>query len=472
MKFFSATQNRNGRLLAIAFLLICGVKSHAQSTNSTYSRFGIGTIVNGSNIKSVGAGGLQSPLLDANTINLYNPASYSVLEMTTFQVSGRGTFLKSETTDAQSKYRGGSIGEMSIAFKKPGSKWGFAVGLRPYSIAGYSLSQEVSLSDSLKAEYNYEGSGGLNEAILGVGHFRIIKNKRLVWNETKNAKDTLNYNHVLCFGLNTNYLFGNVTQTNRVVFSNVLYNNTRTTRNLFAQGILFQGGLIYQIPLKLEYEGNRKLLKESSYLQLGGTYTMGRDLRTRVGVLTESFKYLSDGAEIPIDTAYQITGSRGHLSLPQRFTFGVAFKKTKQQVGTLILGIEFTAQNWSTYKVSNSDEGEVVNYLNQFASLGFGLEYKPSDTQNTNLLHAIHYRVGARFEDSMLTLNNIGLQNKVVSAGLSIPLLKTNNRLHLSAEYGRFGTTENDLVFEKQTTIWFGFTFTPREPWFFQRKYD
>lgn len=461
----------------MAFCLGCLLGSwqtSAQSTNSTYSRFGIGSVLSPGNIKSMGMGGLQSSLLDPNTINIYNPASYSILEMTTFQVSGRGTFLNSETSTANSKYRGGSVAELSIAFKKPGSKWGFAAGIRPYSISGYALTQSAVINDSLSAEYRYEGSGGLNEAVLGAGHFRIIKNKRVVENPSKGTSDTLAFNHVLAIGLNLNYLFGNITQTNRVEFSNITYDNTRVTENLFAQGFAFQGGLQYQIPLKLQYESDRKILKESTYFQIGATYsyTVKDQLRTSTSSLIESYSFGVTGAESVVDTAYQNTGLKGHLQFPNRYTVGISIRKSKAQKGTVVFGLEYTAQNWSAARLISRDGSESLNYLNQSYSLGAGFEYKPSDGQNTNLWHAMHYRFGVRFEDSYLSLNNVSLQNQTVSAGISIPLMKTSNRLHISAEHGRFGTTDNNLILEKQTTLWVGFTFTPREPWFFQRKYD
>ncbi len=452
-------------------VLLASQSARTQNVNSIYSRFGIGLPVTPGSVKSLGMGGLQSPITDGNIINVFNPASYSFLEITSLQLSGQATFQNAKTETESVKFKNGNIGEMSMAFRKPSSKWGFAIGLHPYSSVGYTLSNTQVVNDSLNASYTYSGSGGLNEALLGTSRMFLIKKKKIVMDSLTLKADTVAHYHFLSVGANMNYVFGNLVQTNLVIFDELNYFHSRVSKTTFAQGGLLQGGLLYQAPLKLVHDQNKKVVA-STYLQLGVTYTMGRDMNSKQELISESVENFN-GLIVEKDTSFVSTDVKGSITIPQRLTVGAAIKWTKPKLGTLLLGLDYTMQNWNEYQVTTAEVSEANNTLNASASYSFGLDYRPTVNMKDNFVHRMQYRIGARYVDSHLVLNNVQITQKAFTAGLSLPLLKSESRMHLAGEYSIFGTTENNLIQEETLTLWLGFTFTPfKERWFHVYKYD
>jgi hypothetical protein len=445
----------------------------AQNINSTYSRFGIGQLSPAANVKSLGMGGVQSAIGDGNAINLYNPASYSFLDNTVYQVSGQVNFLRAKTSTESLKYKNANLGEIAIAFRKPSSKWGFAAGMHSYSAIGYSHSNVQAVNDSLKANYKYTGEGGLTEATIGMSRIFVIKNTHILIDSITKKQDTLNYSQLLSIGANMNYLFGNLSQINSVEYNDVRYLGSRVTKNTFAQGILYQGGLLYQVPVKLVLD--KKKLVSASYLQIGATYTMGKDIRATLNQVNESTYYGANNAIIINDSSYTSLPQKGRLTIPQRMTVGIAYKKSKAKSGSILLSADYTLQNWSNYKNTTGDANNTNDYFNASAITSVGFEYRPTTAMADNLAHRMQYRFGVKYADTQLVLNNKQIMQKSISAGLSIPLMKGDSKMHLSAEYSMFGTTENNLVQENQLNLWVAFSFSPlrsKERWFYIYQYD
>ncbi len=73
------------------------------------------------------------------------------------------------------------------------------------------------------------------------------------------------------------------------------------------------------------------------------------------------------------------------------------------------------------------------------------------------------YRVGAFYADNYLVINNVELNEKGVTAGLSIPL-KQSSLLNIGYEYKMGGSTRNGLVAETFHSVKLGVTF--KESWF------
>ncbi len=459
--------------MAIACTVLLWQSAVAQNINSTYSRFGIGQLSPAANVKCLGMGGVQSALADGGAINLYNPASYSFLDNTMYQVSGQVNFLKAKTSSQSLKYKNANLGEIAIAFRKPSSKWGFAAGLHTYSAIGYAHNNVQSINDSLKANFKYTGEGGLNEATIGMSRIFVVKNIRYITDTVTKKEDTLNYSQLLSIGTNMNYLFGNLSQINSVEYNDIRYLGSRVTKNTFAQGILFQGGLLYQVPLKLVLD--KKKLVSASYVQLGATYTMGYDIRAKLSEVNESISYGSNTALIINDTSYTDLSQKGTLTIPQKMTVGIAYKKSKAKSGSIIISADYTLQNWSNYKNTAGNDSFTNNYLNASAITSIGFEYRPTTAMADNLAHRMQYRFGAKYADTELVLNNKQIMQKSISAGISIPLMKGDSKLHLSTEYSIFGTTENNLVQENQLNFWLAFSFAPlrnKERWFYIYQYD
>ena len=92
--------------------------------NSPYSRFGIGLTDIGFNARYSSMGNASIALPDLSGVNLSNPASFALFTETTFQGS---VFAKSSqllSSNAETNYLGGQVGEIAFGFKRTGSKWG------------------------------------------------------------------------------------------------------------------------------------------------------------------------------------------------------------------------------------------------------------------------------------------------------------------------------------------------------------
>ncbi len=86
------------------------------------------------------------------------------------------------------------------------------------------------------------------------------------------------------------------------------------------------------------------------------------------------------------------------------------------------------------------------------------------------------YRMGFRYLDSYLQLNDEQLSQYGISFGIGIPLLKamSNSWLNIGGEIGERGTLKNDLLKEQYVNLYFGLTIAPlkRDKWFRKNKID
>ena len=131
MKFFYSTIIKL-LPLCIGMFLMSSLSSQ-NYFNSAYSRYGLGLLESPGTFTHFGMGGLNTAVSDPFVINFSNPASYSFLDLTTLQVSGKGGFSKLSTTNESASSSGGQINELGLGFKKPSSKWGIVIGVPPFA---------------------------------------------------------------------------------------------------------------------------------------------------------------------------------------------------------------------------------------------------------------------------------------------------------------------------------------------------
>jgi len=468
MKFCSSIKNLSA--LLVVMVLCTGVVSAQSNFNSTYSRFGLGLLEQPGTTTHFGMGGLTSPVADAHVINFANPGTYSFLETTMLQVTGKGGIVDTHTETESAQNIDGTVSGLGLAFKKPYSKWAFVMGLAPYSSVNYSFGSKQTLNDSTNAKYTYSGKGGLNIATLGSSRafqFYSYRANR----DTACVKDSLmKIGHQLSIGVNMNYLFGSIERTTLIDYQNTGYFNTRRTSNLFAQGFIFDLGAFYRVALKSYCDKGRWLPKLQ--LQAGAVYSFNSDLRARYNDVGELWAYNSYGLIMPLDTAYRISEETGRMKLPGKISVGAAIRRISRRSGSIVLGVDYKMQNWKNYKLTLPTDAGTANNLNASYTMSVGFEYKPSTSASTDLFHRMAYRLGARNTDTYLIFGDQKIVQQAISAGLSIPIVRTDSKFHIGAEYGTNGTTSSGLIQEDFINFMVGFSLTPRETWFFQRKYD
>src|SRR5690349_4435336 len=96
--------------ISVLVIVIVGSFSlaQAQTENSPYSRYGLGDIVPSQNILTRGMGGISAAYFDFQSINFINPASYSRLKVTTFDLGLEVDSRTLRAVDPPRKYNNAS----------------------------------------------------------------------------------------------------------------------------------------------------------------------------------------------------------------------------------------------------------------------------------------------------------------------------------------------------------------------------
>ena len=462
MKFFAKTFTKLFSA-ALCFLLVESAVAQ-YNTNSVYSRFGLGLRDNSGNVVHFGMGGITSPLSDPISLNLANPASYSFLEVTNLQTTIKGSNTQTLSGTSTSNHFNGQVHELSMGFKKPNTKWALAFGITPYSSVDYRFSSKDSLSDTLTASYNYSGRGGINKATIGFS--RLFR-----FGEGSAADSVQRRLHQVSIGINGNYLFGNITRENVVAFSQSEHFTTVENLNLWVKGIVWEAGLQYKVNLTTRRDPQNRVLGGSA-IQFGVTYSLNTPLYAEYTDLLYSIRFGTNSAYR--DTARFLDALNGRLILPQKIQAGVAYKLFNKKWGTFVVAGEYKIQDWSKYRLEMDEDVNLDNGLNASSGWAAGIEYKPTTDVSNNYFNRLYYRAGYRSLQSELTINNTRIDQQATTAGLTIPMIRSQSKLHLGVEWGTRGTKDAGLVREDYLGFMVGFSLSPSafDRWFRQVKYD
>jgi long-subunit fatty acid transport protein len=462
MKFFETTY---AKLISVALLMLTLCPLHSQyNPNSVYSRFGLGLLDNPGNVTHYGMGGITSPISDPIALNLANPASYSFLEVTNLQATLKGLNSKASTNAESTSYLNGQIHELSMGFKKPNAKWALAMGLTPYSSVDYRFSAKDTLSDTLFASYNYSGRGGINKATLGFSRlFRI--------GGITSGDSTGKRLHQVSLGVNAHYIFGNITRENVVAFSQSEHYTTVENHNLWVKGIAWEAGLQYKVNLSTRRDPQNRIIGGSA-LQVGCSYSLNADLSAEYSELLYSLRITSNTALR--DTAHFLDALDGRLKIPKKLQAGIAYKLFNKKWGTFVIAGEYRLQDWSNYRLEISEDVNLDKGLQESSGWAVGMEYKPTTDVNNNFFNRLYYRAGYRSAQTELVINSVRIKQEVTTAGVTIPVIRSQSKIHLGAEWGTRGTREANLVEEKYVGFMIGFSLSPSsfDRWFRQVKYD
>lgn len=428
--------------LTLALIATFAYNSTAQSTtNSPYSQFGVGNITGSYLPQNRSMGNLSigvSSIGAYNNINIANPASYSQIRLTVFDVG--------VTADVQALNRN-SLSERSfnanlshLAFAVPVSKKSaLSFGILPFSNLGYSYKQEVTVigetadDPALIVDQIYAGEGGLSKAYLGYG-IGLGKN--------------------FSVGFNMSYLFGNLKEMASSEYSTryVGYLNTRKEVNNSVGGLTFDFGAQYVAALG-----------KNTRLTLGYTTGVKSNLNNKSNTLYSRYSVLN-GAEYRADTIKYIPDNKQDLILPANHNFGISIAK----VNNWLVGADFRMSDWSRFEINNKNQS-----LNKAWGVSVGGQIVPNINSVTNYLKLIDYRLGVNYDKTYLKINNQDIDVKSVNFGVGLPLISQRSafyKVNFSTEIGSRGTLSNNLVKENFYNFSLGFTINDR--WFQKYKYD
>lgn len=126
---------------------------------------------------------------------------------------------------------------------------------------------------------------------------------------------------------------------------------------------------------------------------------------------------------------------------------------------------DLSIQDWSNYRLLGESDS-LANSMRLTGGIQFVADY---DALN-NYWKLVKFRFGGKYEQSYLQLYNTQLNEKSISFGLGLPLLKTNSEINLSIEVGQRGTVTNNLIKEQFLRFQIGLSLS--DIWFVKRKYD
>jgi hypothetical protein len=433
---------RKGKLVSILLVMfvITSVTAFSQATtNSPYSKYGIGVIRPQTFPQNFAMGGVGVGMRSDKDIGFLNPASYSAIAVATFDIGFTNNALW--LSDGQeSQYQNNPYID-HIAFAVPVVKniWGLSFGLLPYANTGYDYSEIINDSIAGNVSFYNNGDGAINKVYLGNG-------LALKLDSTSN----------ISVGANTYFLFGSITYDQKAIFGNVPNGfNVWNLREVTVADFGADFGLQYQKTFTTASEDKYKLT-------FGATYALAADLASKNTEIVRTFSGNIDFGTIK-DTISFIDKADAVTQLPTQLGVGFSIEKENKWM----LAVDYKTANWGA--INSTDP--LYTYKSNY-SLNVGAQLVPRYDGNS-YFERVAYRVGTRYNDSYLTINNENFTEYGITFGVGLPVRRADDnfpRLNLGVEYGNRGTTNGGLIKEKFVNFNIGMTINA--VWFQKRKYD
>ena len=453
MLLVSATTKRK---LWFSFLFLSLVFSLEAQENSPYSRYGLGDFVPNQSVLNRGMGGIGAGYVDydkrydlkdqypkSQDVNFLNPASYSKLRITSFNL---GFEIDSRTLRSPAQANKFTASSAIISYLQLGiplsrkRQIGLNLGLRPLSRINYKIqtTEKYSYSDpSIPADSInnlFEGTGGTYEAFAGIG--KAFKN--------------------FSAGVNVGYYFGTKDYSTRKTFLNdtvQYYKSNYETKTHFG-GFLINAGIQYQANLT-----------KKTKLIVGAYGNLRQTFNGRQDIIRETFSYDASGGVYSIDTVEAKKDVEGKIEYPSNI--GVGFTLERQD--KWLIGADFSTTSWSGY----SFFGEKDLVRNSW-SIRVGGQFVPDAFNPKGYWNHVAYRAGFNFGPDYIKVDGKNLNQLGISLGAGLPVRKnpyTNQftYINLGFEYGKRGNNTN-LLRENMFRISVGFTLS--DLWFIKKKYN
>lgn len=426
-KFFFAI------LVSLVTLSLQGQKS----TDSPYSRYGIGDMYRPGTGHNKGMGGTGIGMQMKNQMNLLNPASFAAQDSLTFLFDFGFSLSNTnyQTSNNSFKKKNAELSHLAISF--PVTKWWVAnLGMTPYSKVGYNMYNHSNRDGYISpVKYSYEGSGGLNRYFISSAF--AIKN--------------------FSFGINAYYLLGTLEIKNTLSFWHALDQgatfNTQSTKEYSVSKMYLGLGAQYSLTLSDDIKGT-----------IGVVYDFGNKINASSNVYTySSYNYTtSSQVEVPQDTV-EFAEGKSTMDLPAKFGLGASLVFKDK----LTLGLDFTQQDWTGKKYPMSN---IENILTKAQTLNMGAQYVPNSRAVRGYLNHVSFRMGAYYSSTYMQFRNENIKDYGMSFGLGLPFPNSGSFVNINYELGRRGTLNNGLVQENYNYLYISLTL--RDFWFVKSKFD
>lgn len=398
-----------------AFLFAFGTIVLNAQGGSNYSALGIGDIFQ-TNAYYEGMGGASVANPSTNSINMKNPAMWSIGSTTRLQ-TGYKFNQHYVSSDKNSLYQNnGQINGVFALFSiDTGYGLSISAGLAPYSSINYYVSTPINVDngDIITGANDFRGSGGITSAYLGTS-FKLIDN--------------------LTLGVEGHVLFGKMSYSALTYINDGYSYYYLVNKQDFTQGFGYKTGLYYtgfgNLGIGLYYENASKVsVDRDSYYYIG----------TSVDTVKSSFD----------------------INMPASYGLGVSYL-----TGKFIMAADLI---YKTSKDMNYNIGTNTKFRNtiQFAA---GINRVGNTNRSEDFLDKISYKFGFGYKQLYYTINNQNINELYLTTGAQIPISNAGI-IDVGLVIGKRGTENSGLVSEYFGRMFFDLSIG--EIWFkpFKRQY-
>ena len=425
------------RVFVVFLAVLAAAPAWGQGRNnygSIYSRYGVGQRMDFSTSQAASLGGAGVATRSGIYTTLTNPALWSDLSVTTFNVAASvtGTRASDALSDVDAEATAGELEALHLGLPLLAGRLGLVAAYRPYSRVNYRAAVPGTLiaeGDTASYTINQEGSGGLQVLSAGLG---------------------LRLGPAVQLGASADVHFGTVETVQRTTFEQSTYAETRQSEATQLDGF----GATFGAAVTL-----RKLAAANDGLTIGGSVSLPVGLDgTRTRTLGESLDRDTIAAALPAEVTLPLT-ARG----------GLSYRSGSRFLVTADAQYEPWTSFESTVPFAGVTDGgtELADRLR----VGGGVEFTPAGlNRRAGLFQRAAYRIGAYTDDGVAAPTGQSIRTTAVTAGVSFPTRISGARLDLGVEAGTRGSEDGVLVRDQYlkgtVTLNFG------DRWFVRRRLD
>lgn len=442
--------------LSLSLLLTTLTVFAQPKQNSPYSRYGIGDLLPQYFANQAGMGGQTAAFHDPYHLNLVNPASYAFLRTTALETALYGKYSHYASEKSTQDNWSGNLAYLALGFTlkspinevldkdKSPRKYGMGFALTPYSLVGYNIVTQDSLTNGDPVANTFLGTGGTY---------------KLTWGNALRYKQT-------AFGINLGWAFGKAKYESEANVDDPDFPNTYTYRSHIRQdlglnGFLWNVGVQHDFVLKYAEKDKEN---PTELITVGLTAESNHRLRiTSDELFIRSRGRLANGQYNSPDTLRLEEGAKKSLTLPATFSLGAQYVTAKIKLGGQ-LGIE----TWSGYK----NEARPDDVMRNTFSASAGVEYTPDAISYNRYLKRVHYRAGAYYRQDPRVVSGKNVDDLGVTLGFGFPLILPRQQtsfVNAAFELGKLGA--DSPISEAYYRITLGFTLNDNT-WFFKRRFE
>jgi hypothetical protein len=307
---------------------------------------------------------------------------------------------------------------------------GLVMGLQLNTAVGYGLAdQQFDDEGNLVEIDRYYGNGGTNRVFLGYGY---------------------KFPFDLSLGAELAYVFGSIDNNVQNRRSGVQLATQHITDS-YVKGTSLKVGAHFAPDLT-----------ERIKLKFGASAELESELSEDGDETLYSTVNVDDGVLRPVDTLYS-NPYKATITSPLKTTLSAGIGEDNKW----FIGAEYSFQNALEFDGGIYDDIDFYRY-DSYSNISVGGYYLPKVNSISSYFNRVTYRAGFHYQQSGLVVNNTEISEYGISFGVSLPIgLKLSN-VNLGFEYGKRGTTDNNLIEENFYN--FRMSLSLNDKWFRKQK--